>query len=567
MREAAFGMGLDDVTSDTSHVLRRAHARLESARAVIESKFSSAGGLIENALNTQSQLLASLGVLEATLDPVAISRAIADLVSMSRRLEALDASIVARRQRLNELVRYRQTLAAQIADMEGSLRYLRVFAVNIKVTAAGTEAGAELFARFAQEMQEDIVGGAKQLAEFVARLDELSAKIARAEVQQKSLEVHAARVLRSVPAELSRDAGAIGHYHKEVARLTSRVRSLAQTIEGKMATALSALQVGDMTRQRVEHVQRGLTLLEEAELGRDAERLEPGARQQLRCSVQTLLTAQIDALHDDFVCDVNRLIKQLSEIGSSSVEILGLLGETQAPPSSGGESAFRSLERSLAGALALIESMDAASHEASALECDTRAAVDDLVTRVGDIQRLNESVQFIAINTTLRASRMGESGKPLHVVAQEVRLYADKMEDVAVHTLSVVESLGRSAAVEDGDTDLLAVKASLSDAVQRLGSAAEVIENEIAQGCRQAETVVAALGSASRNLGFDADVGEALREVSRCLEPPSNASMPASGAALAQQEAIFAALYGAYTMARERDVHQSVVGEARAEAA
>jgi hypothetical protein len=61
--------------------------------------------------------------------------------------------------------------------------------------------------------------------------------------------------------------------------------------------------------------------------------------------------------------------------------------------------------------------------EQAAEEVSRSAAVSarELTERIAGIQNIRADVQMMALNTTLKCSRIGETGKPLGVIAVELR--------------------------------------------------------------------------------------------------------------------------------------------------
>jgi hypothetical protein len=58
---------------------------------------------------------------------------------------------------------------------------------------------------------------------------------------------------------------------------------------------------------------------------------------------------------------------------------------------------------------------------------------------------MRADVQMMALNTTLKCSRIGETGKPLGVIAVELRAHAGHLETSAARTLTSLEGLSASA--------------------------------------------------------------------------------------------------------------------------
>ncbi len=103
---------------------------------------------------------------------------------------------------------------------------------------------------------------------------------------------------------------------------------------------------------------------------------------------------------------------------------------------------LRSLEKSVGEAVALLADMDEAAECADQIQKEASVAVDELVGRVSAVKSVKEDVQYMALNTTVRCARMGDAGKPLQVIAVELRLYAKKLDSTTDETPANPASAG-----------------------------------------------------------------------------------------------------------------------------
>jgi hypothetical protein len=82
--------------------------------------------------------------------------------------------------------------------------------------------------------------------------------------------------------------------------------------------------------------------------------------------------------------------------------------------SQGAEGGFlRGLENHVGQALGLVGGHDAGEQAARDVSRSAAEAARDLTDQIGGIQNMRADVQMMALNTTLKCSRIGETGKPL----------------------------------------------------------------------------------------------------------------------------------------------------------
>ncbi len=194
---------------------------LEQARCQIEAKFSRAGAVLEAALDLIGRQLESLSRLNEALDGKGCRQRHARSHLDIRLFERIAGIASVRDARLRSLANSSDSLCARIGEMRGLLKYLLVFALNVKITAAERMEEASEFQVFAQEMRTRIEQGESELNDFEARLAELDGQVSAALRLESSLESKAASMLPSVPNRLSRDADAILSYHKSMSEVST----------------------------------------------------------------------------------------------------------------------------------------------------------------------------------------------------------------------------------------------------------------------------------------------------------------------------------------------------------
>ena len=99
---------------------------------------------------------------------------------------------------------------------------------------------------------------------------------------------------------LTEGAAEIGKHRKSLVERAARVRTVAGTIQTKLAATLSAMQVGDITRQRIEHCQASLRILSEYLQSPAATELSAEQRESLSLIIRMLVSQQLNQSISDF---------------------------------------------------------------------------------------------------------------------------------------------------------------------------------------------------------------------------------------------------------------------------
>src|SRR5690606_37564674 len=210
-------------------------------------------------------LIASLEGLGAALDSSGSGGTTKDLLATADALRTLPRGHEDRVRHLSRLRAAGSLLRDHVGSMRGTLRYLRAFAVNVKITASASTLSWAEFSGFAEDMSVRIDAGESQLRQFADELSTLDAELADALRFEQGLGQQFHALLPAVPDRLASDVAVIGRHHEKIADVAASVAAIARQVRGKVAQALGALQIGDITRQRIEHVQFGLELLDAGE--------------------------------------------------------------------------------------------------------------------------------------------------------------------------------------------------------------------------------------------------------------------------------------------------------------
>ena len=542
-------------------------ARLESARQVVETRFLEAGDVLSRAVDGVGSLIAGLDAIRANLDAETVATTTGELVQAAETLKSLPQSLDARRDRVGELVKFSDGLAGRIAEMRQHLAYLRVFAINIKITSGGIAAAGPEFAIFAQEIYDCIEMGGCQLDALNSDLMGLDQTLRGALAHELDLARSCAELLPAVPDALTASAAAIADHHARIASVAVNVAALARDVQKKVGGGLAALQVGDSTRQRIEHVQAGLKFLDESA---EIPALAPEPRSRAHAFVHRLLGAQLTAMAEDFRREVARINHNVIGMAADATELLRLRDLASGQGGGTEVNFLRNLEGNVGQALGLVGDMTAGEQAAEAVSRSAAVSARELTERIAGIQNIRADVQMMALNTTLKCSRIGETGKPLGVIAIELRAHAIHLEKSAALTttsleglFNAAEALGQRETSQDGKA--AAAATVLSDAVARIGKAGDGVDSALDAVARQGADVVDMLRRAAGRCDLHDQIGSVLdTAANQLLDMAGDDEIPTDDIASALHP-LMAKLAKQYTMAREREVHRALtegLGEA-----
>ena len=532
--------------------------QLETARCNIESRFIAAGRLLEGAVEVVSKQIESLDHLTGAINDQSVDDTTAPLLGAAARLTELPASQAVRHERVAELSELSGALRRHIDEMRVTLKYLRVFAINMKITAAGSALSAASFNGFTEEVFDRIDEGVGELGLIDRQLADLQNQLDSALDIGRDLQAQCGRWLPAVPDSLAADAAAIAAFHQKTGLAAARIAAVARDVQQKVAGALSSLQIGDITRQRIEHVQAGLGMVNSWDFGLT----DPDRTSAQRRRVLAMLADQMEDIVADFHREASRMAHNLSGLAADSSQALRLQEDVAGGD---GRGELRGLEGSVGQAVTLVNDVEPATYSANEIGRQTSLTVQGLVQRVGAIQTVRADVQRMAINASLRSGRLGDAGKPLRVIASELGDHAGRLDRSAGKTLETLERLDGAAsnlaASLSGDEN--AAETAFADRLQgsldRLRQAADVVDLDLADLARRGGAVAETLGRTGEHLRLQEDLGDVLGRGAEAIRALAGDAVE-SGGTVPGFERLMERIHRLYTMARERTVHARHLG-------
>jgi len=531
------------------------HDRLEQARREIEQRFLNAGGvLLEARENIQvltealDRIAGSFGRDRADQTIGALRGAIAQLQERIAREHGRGDDLQATAERLS-------TIQAEISKIHAILGYLAACAVSTRITAAGNDkfmSFADEIANYVQKAEHEVAGFSRKVGQMTSELDRIGEEHAHV------IEVVGSAAAAAAP-QLIEAAQVVDRRRAELEKLAGHAGPVMHAAASKFGGALSALQVGDMTRQRIEHVQENIQALLD---------LMRGATDDagLRIPVLRLLSALTGALSQDFDTDARAIVGALQGVAVDARDIHSLVGNFTGRKGRA-EPTHDVVER-LGAMRHLVEGIEAAGRRSAEVDGTIRRLAVELLDNkedIGNLRHVQSDIRLLAINAYLHCSRMGDLGRTIGAIATEINREGDKLGRSANVILQTLGALGGTdAAPADAGGDLVAgldaVGGALREMDKELGGSIDLIAT-------RGETIAARIDAAVQGLDFSGALGEQLAACSAALRQAIVEAGPAPEAPAEALAAFSEAAYGRYTMNSERELHLNVFPELRARVA
>ncbi|SON53975.1 Methyl-accepting chemotaxis protein 1 [Hartmannibacter diazotrophicus] len=527
--------------------------RLQHARAGIEERFIDGGTALMSTHDIVDTLIRTIGEITGALEAGAIARTPEGLRQTVQELSALAETERMRQETLARVLKEGQASEPLIQQMNKALGYLKTCAMATRITGAGMD---ELTS-FADDISSYVGDAAHQVARFSEKVSGFNGRLAEACANGGKVTAAYGNKIPDVAEALTSAAEAIAARRDELDDVAATVCRLAEGVRTRVAKVLSALQIGDVTRQRIEHVEAGVDLV------RQMARRRPGARPDaFETLALQLLHAQVEALTDDFQCQTRDIVGIIHGFAGEAQSILALHGMAGGP--STGTDGIAEAEAAVRVARHFVRDIEDSRARAREACLETIETVSDLLSNIGSIGNLRnvrDDIRCLAINAYLRSYRLGPKGRSVGVIATEMGLVAEKLGG------HVDDVLGQISSLETATSDLRmaegeeqgALTGRLDDVMGLLREVNGRMDALLADLTRQGGAAASTIGEIAGGIDFQKGLGQTLTECTSLLA--SQGGMADKAAALADErlEAFSDQLFALYTMAAERDVHQKFI--------
>lgn len=528
----------------------------------IEQAFAEVGDRLGRSHAIFKELEGGLTVLSRELSGGRLEGASQALQEIADRLNAVAEALPVEAALLANIGNEAKQASAVLKLLSGHIQTITIVARSARIEAAAFDGERQSFLDFTREAFE--LGQAVQRSVEACARDgvQLAQAVEAALARQKEFETLYRGELLSVSAALVAARSELGAQQSNGVRLTETAGTSASRIASAIAEAVMALQTGDATRQRLEHISDGLSRMEPSTPG-----LVPAAAVTVAGSA-TWLVGQLQAeqLKDTkraFDQDLARTSAVLGAIGSDATNLV-----TQSRAIYGGDadeaSSFLSLvQQRLSQASNLIlacERSGGSVEEALGVVTETVGRFREAISGLGDAV---DDITLIGMNASLRAARAGVKGNAFVVIANELKASADLMSAGAARLRPVLDRI-------EGFVRELRERQAQGDAAElaRLEPAVLNALHEAEGGNEQLVGLMARL--ARESAAFDELLGHARDRITALNQ--ASARLPGLAAAIAAEhtapaertltaadQSLLDALFARYTMERERDVHRDVL--------
>lgn len=542
------------IASPVGLVTAQATTELDHLAGSIETVFLESGERLGDAVGCWRAISSSFGSLAAQYEcddmrrcVEGLSRALNTAASLGTRtneqaqglLGDLGSALSAMQNRLNRL---NKTIAE-----------VKLVALNAKVEVAHLDVARADFSVFTGEIDRLAIDAAGELSALAKELRHLDMEMSMASSTQAGFSTRHGAELQSVCQRLSEGLALLSSQRQRIADAASQIGSRSNEAGDHIAEVVSALQIGDISRQRTEHVSQALTLL--GDLATHSPGLSPEDALHARALVSTLQATQLDQTADSLDRDAGEVARNLSALAEEAVEV-GRLGR-ESFAGANGTSFLENLGTEISRVQTLLEGYGEALTHTEATMRSVTLATKAMVSHVETIHSIEADLKVMALNASFKCARLGDKGRTLEVVAQNLRQLASRTVEDAEALMSGLGTATRTAESlthDQGETDIDKALDDLRQAAATLSGT----DNKTALSGLESDSVKAQtlLHEAAQRIGGAGEFSSRLRQIAtRLRQSVADITIDPSRIDILEKQ-ILANLTSNYTMASERSLHE-----------
>jgi hypothetical protein len=438
-------------------------------------------------------------------------------------------------------------------------------AVNARVVAAGIVGDADDFDVFTTDIAELSGSATRTIEEFSTVYQQLTVEVRRAASQRAQFDASHRDTLSRLAARLEQNLAALVNRRQLSADGSAETSRVAREIAARVASAVMAMQVGDATRQRLEHVEAALSRL--ASLADDPEAgLAPA---DVPAAVAAGLHLQTLQLRGTATTFSSELAEAERAVGALAAEARTVLDQSRSLYGDGGpgQSSLSGFNAEIREAITVLRDCEVQRGKLEEVAGAVDRIVRVLLGHVEAVREIEASMRLVSLNAAVRCAQLGPRGRALSVISTQLReLTVETVvaAEAAMTALGEAATLAQSFNAASGGDAVGQVAWLEQEAAQASGLMTAVdrrLNEALGLLDREGPVAIRALGEAADRLAGHETMSEAIDDAAmRAAElvggadpRPTQASRP-----------FLAVLRRRYTMEAERRIHDGFAGPAGA---
>jgi len=544
-------------------------AGLTTPRRRIEDAFVDIGGRLVEASGILGTITASFETLAGGLEARDATNTFVASETLAQHVLTIIAATPQEARDLSRLVALVTQIHGPVTDLCRAVKSIGLVALSTSIAVTHLTGRRDEFAAFTDDIKRLSERASLTTSNFMAAYKRLVETLKAAEAKRAALEATERRTTSGLRERLERSLRDMADYRQQAGAACEEIGQLFGRIAGSIASTVTALQIGDITRQRIEHIEGALALtLDPAVVLGEVQGGNDNALIAAVCRLQTVLATQAA---DDFQREVRLVVDTLRRLATDSRDIVVRGRKVHGETIEGSRATLAGLIDEVRRACALAEECEDERRELDQAGSVVSASLDELLRSIEAVQRIKGEMHLLGINMALKCAVLGTEGRDLNVIAFEVRELAGK---TVTHAQTVVTALGEASIqakrlTADAGGGKAEDFAGLNEEISAFAQLSQAADRRMVEAldclARDGTHVAGQLDKAAGAITIHQEIGGVLRGAVTAIghlrdNAQAQYAKTGTGDIKHAEELALSRLKGRYAMASERAPHDQVTG-------
>jgi hypothetical protein len=524
-----------------------------------------AGDALTQSAMSLNRISQAFEALPQDLASPELTEATTRLSDVGRRAGEISAAFAAEQIAIEQLAAAVSAARHPISALRQAVKMMGIVAVNARVVAAGIVGNDHDFDVFTTDIAELSGSASQTIEQFSGVYQQLTVEVRRASVQHAQFDATHRDTLSRLATQLDTNLSALVQRRQLSADGSAETGRVAREIATRVASAVMAMQVGDATRQRLEHVEAALarlaTLPDDPELG-----LGPEGIPAVLADAINLQTLQLRGTAATFAGELGEAEQAVAALALDARTVLdqsrALYGDGGA-----GQSSLSGFNAEIRQAITVLRDCEVQRGKLEEVARAVSGIVEVLLGHVEAVREIESSMRLVSLNAAVRCAQLGPRGRALSVISTQLRELTGETviaAEAAMTALADAATLARSlAGAQDGEAtgQVAWLEQEAGKAAELVGAVDRRLNDALGLLDKDGPAAIRALGIAAERFSGHEVMSEAIEDAAlRAAELAGD--VPPRPAAVSLP--LFALLRRSYTMAAERKIHDGLAGPAAA---
>lgn len=557
----ALATTIDDAECVDAASLRLISVALAVPREQIETTFVAVGARLSDGASMLNRITKVFEALPAQLQSPELEDASARLADVGHQASAISTMFATEQADLARLVDVVAAAAHPISDLRRAVKMMAIVAINARVVAAGIVGDGDDFDVFTTDIAKLSDSASQTIQQFTSAYGQLTEEVRKATLQHGKFENAHADTLSALSTSMGTALAGLSSQRAISAASSAQTGRVSRQIFGSIANAVMALQVGDATRQRIEHVEIGIAdlsgLIETDALS--AAELPAGL-----AIIGGLQAAQLSGATDAFEADVREAGAALRDLAADARSIMDQSEAVYGRGDKAGASAIAVLSQAVSDATVVLRDCEVERGKLELVATAVLGTVSTLLSHVEAVQEIEANMRLVSLNAAVKCAQLGPRGAALNVIARQLRELTGETVSAAeaamagLHQAAALAQSFGAAANGDAAGRVGQLEQEASAALLLLQSVDKALVEALNTLNRDGPSVINLLGNAAETFASQASISETMRDLELRLIAQCPTQADASPVGVIAET--LATQRGRYTMDTERRIHSDLFG-------